>query len=68
MSKIDLKMVEQMQLPWEYGQTFHPDSTYVRTIEIVRNVSIRVGVGVLSRVQMVRAAVRSVSVRTVRDA
>ena len=27
MSKIALKMVEEMQLSWEYGQTFHPYST-----------------------------------------
>ena len=28
MSKIALKMVEEMQLPWEYGQSFHPYSMY----------------------------------------
>ena len=26
MSKIALKMVEEIQLSWEYGQTFHPYS------------------------------------------
>ena len=26
MSKIAPKMVEEMQLPWEYGQSFHPYS------------------------------------------
>ena len=28
MSKISLKMVEEMQYPWKYGQRFHPDSIY----------------------------------------
>ena len=27
MSKISLKMVEEMQYPWKYGQSFHPYST-----------------------------------------
>ena len=27
MSKIALKMEEELQLSWEYGQTFHPYST-----------------------------------------
>ena len=27
MSKIALKMVEEMQFSWKYGQRFHPDST-----------------------------------------
>ena len=35
MSKIARKMVEEMQLSWEYGQSFHPYST-VRMNEMPR--------------------------------
>ena len=34
MSKIALKMVEEMHYPWKYGQSFHPDSTEENSQEL----------------------------------
>ena len=39
MSKIALKMVEEMRLSWEYGQSFHPDSIFKKQRKM-RNVFI----------------------------
>ena len=41
MSKIALKLVEEMQLSWDYGQGFHTDSIcilwkYLRSVDIIR--------------------------------